>query len=115
MLFGNASLELGEGCGKTIFQDFEINNMINFTLFEIKILGAKVLNSENQSLIKKILMRLQILILNQNLSHRLTMWPMGLIVYCGRRGGGYSEFCLPFLYVSGDCTMTPFLFPVMSV
>lgn len=41
-LFGNASLELGEGCGKTIFQAFKINYMINFTFLEIKILGARV-------------------------------------------------------------------------
>lgn len=41
-LFGNASLELGEGYGKTIFQAFIINNMINFTFFEIKIPGFEL-------------------------------------------------------------------------
>lgn len=88
--------------------------MINFTFFEIKIPGAKVLNSigksefdkENIDEVTNFNTKPKSLTQVRNVAHG----PDCLV----GRGGGYSEFCLPFLYVSGDCTMTPFLFPAMS-
>lgn len=51
--------------------------MINVTLFEIKILGAKVLNSIRESEFdKKNIDEVS----NFSTKHRLGMWPMGLIV-----------------------------------
>lgn len=86
--------------------------MINFTFFEIKIPGAKVLNSirksefdkENIDEVTNFNTKPKSLTQVRNVAHGpdCLLWKEG-------------RFCLHFLYVSGDCTMTPFLFPVMSV